>query len=93
MGRIHERGEGAVVFMHLKPSQDALTRWFQRDMGGDDTVEPKPLQADALRDLGTGCQILVDLGLEQLQLLTNSPRPVVGIEAYGLTITERVALP
>ncbi len=93
MAHIHEHGTGAVVFMHLKPSQDALARWFQRAMGGDVAGDPKPLQADALRDLGTGCQILVDLGLEDLQLLTNSKRPIVGIEAYGLSIAERFSLP
>ncbi len=92
MERIHEHGTGAIVFMHLKPAQAALTRWFQRDMGDDDAVEPKPLQADALRDLGTGCQILVDLGLRDLELLTSSKRPIVGIEAYGLSIAERAPL-
>jgi GTP cyclohydrolase II len=77
--------------MHLKPAQAAITRWFQRDMNGE-SIESKPLQADALRDLGTGCQILVDLGLEELQLLTSSSRPIVGIEAYGLRIAERLPL-
>ena len=46
-------------------------------------------QAEALRDLGTGCQILLDLGLQDLCLLTNSARPIVGIEAYGLRVVER----
>ncbi len=92
MARIHEHGTGAVVFMHLKPAQDALVRWFHKDMNAGEAVDAKPLQADALRDLGTGCQILLDLGLRNLQLLTSSSRPVVGIEAYGLHITERLPL-
>jgi len=49
-------------------------------------------QATALRDLGTGCQILVDLGMRKLRLLSSSNRPIVGVEAYGLSIVERVRL-
>lgn len=44
------------------------------------------------RDYGIGAQILVELGLKEIQLLTDNPRKVVGLEAYNLTITEQIAL-
>ena len=89
--RVHQAGEGAVILMHLQGGgMEGLEASFRSDF-----LEPQAApstRAQALRDLGTGCQILVDLGLRDLALLTNSPRPIVGVEAYGLTITERLPL-
>jgi len=45
-----------------------------------------------LRDYGIGAQILVDLGVASIRLLTNNPRKIVGLEGYGLKIVERVSL-
>jgi 3,4-dihydroxy 2-butanone 4-phosphate synthase/GTP cyclohydrolase II len=45
-----------------------------------------------LRDYGIGAQILVDLGLTDLRLLTNNPRKIVGLEGYGLRVVERLAI-
>jgi 3,4-dihydroxy 2-butanone 4-phosphate synthase/GTP cyclohydrolase II len=45
-----------------------------------------------MRDYGIGAQILVDLGLTSIRIMTNNPRKLVGLEGYGLTITERVPL-
>lgn len=90
LGVIAREGRGALVFMHLDGrSLDNLQRTFAQDFGGPSEVAPST-RAEALRDLGTGCQILLDLGLKELRLLTNSDRPIVGIEAYGLHIAERV---
>jgi 3,4-dihydroxy 2-butanone 4-phosphate synthase/GTP cyclohydrolase II len=87
---IAEAGEGAVVFMHCAAAPDMLTYAFRKDFGIEDGRSPAAPRADALRDLGMGCQILVDLGLSKLRLLTSSRRPIVGVEAYGLEIVERV---
>jgi 3,4-dihydroxy 2-butanone 4-phosphate synthase/GTP cyclohydrolase II len=57
-----------------------------------DTVEANEAlgyQPD-LRDYGIGAQILVDLGLKDIRLLTNNPRKIVGLEGYGLRVVERV---
>jgi len=89
--RIAEEGSGALVLMHLSPATDAISRQFVGDTGGE--VKPKSLgESEALRDLGMGCQILRDLDLSKLRLLTNSQRPIVGLEAYGLEIVERCAI-
>ena len=61
---------------------------------GLDTVEANEAlgyQPD-LRDYGIGAQILVDLGLKDIRLLTNNPRKIVGLDGYGLHVIERVAL-
>ena len=89
---IRDAGMGAAVFMHLSSPGAALHRSFLQQFDGlQAEAVPQP-RADALRDLGTGCQILLDLGLERLRLLSSSKRPIVGVEAYGLQITERISM-
>jgi 3,4-dihydroxy 2-butanone 4-phosphate synthase/GTP cyclohydrolase II len=87
-------GRGVLVLMHLSAPLDGLRRAFGRDVLREEETGDTAIQAraDALRDLGTGCQILLDLGLRELRILTSSKRPIVGVEAYGLHLVERVPL-
>jgi len=91
MEAIAAEGSGVWVGLHLDPAQDVLAQSFDAAFSGADGPPPRA-QADALRDLGTGCQILLDVGVRDLRLLTTSMRPAIGIEAYGLRIVERIAL-
>lgn len=93
MERIHAEGSGAVVLMHLDGGGPAnIERAFVQQFGGEAAPQAPQPRADALRDLGTGCQILLDLGLQRLRLLTNSTRPILGVEAYGLDIVEKLPI-
>ncbi|MFT6142348.1 MAG: 3,4-dihydroxy 2-butanone 4-phosphate synthase/GTP cyclohydrolase II [Myxococcota bacterium] len=83
---------GALVLMHQNGGGVAeLEAAWRRDFAGTEPALPRAT-AEALRDLGAGCQILVDLGCKDIRLLTSSKRPIVGIESYGLSIVERVSL-
>lgn len=90
--QVADAGAGAVVLMHQGGGgMESIEVAYQRELAGGVSTLNRAT-AEALRDLGAGCQILVDLGLSELRLLSSSQRPIVGIDAYGLSIAEHVPL-
>jgi 3,4-dihydroxy 2-butanone 4-phosphate synthase/GTP cyclohydrolase II len=98
MRQIAEAGEGVIVYIRGHEGRGIgimhKLQAYKLQDGGRDTVEANielGFPAD-LRDYGVGAQILVDLGLSTLRLLSNNPAKRAGLEGYGLEIVERVPL-
>ena len=92
MRMIEEAGRGAIVCIGQNQPEtigDILKRMAE---GGTESPAPPRVAADRLRDYGIGAQILGDLGIRKMRLLTNRPQRIVGLEGFDLEVVETVPL-
>jgi 3,4-dihydroxy 2-butanone 4-phosphate synthase/GTP cyclohydrolase II len=88
IAQIEEDGRGVILYLPPRGNaQSELSNYVALQMNPPDTSTDPPL-----REFGLGAQVLVDLGVHKIRLLTNNPRKIAGIHGFGLDVVERVPL-
>lgn len=90
MRQIEEEGRGVLVYLRLQDRDEALAAEFEKDPRPDPAGRRHP--RGTFREYGVGAQILADLGLRRVRLLTNHPKKIVALQGFNLEIEEQIPI-
>jgi 3,4-dihydroxy 2-butanone 4-phosphate synthase/GTP cyclohydrolase II len=88
VARIEAEGRGAILFLPGRPDPASDLAYYL----GEPVERAAMEQGEVLREYGIGAQVLADLGLEKLRILTNRPRRIPSLDGYGLEVVEQITL-